>query len=287
VSRIKKQEMTVNDSMVEFFHRLRAIASIKNKFQTDLVAGLGKHSSTISKWWNGEIVPGPKNMRLIADYFGCNIEWLAKGKGEMFPENRPLSLGSGGDDDDDDDDDEYEEYEDDKNKSVPTSSRKEHYKENNVPRQGHPFGKRLQYLLDVKQIKEVDAAKAVGIGGYKFKLLLDGHVFRPKLDTLQRISNYFCCDIDWLADGKGEPFPMKNRLVSSTSEPETKTIRMYRELAQMDADTLGEIQTWLNDMENLRPGFTGWFRLEFQNRFPEFDDWKRKIIKKQTNGTDY
>jgi hypothetical protein len=59
-------------------------------------------------------------------------------------------------------------------------------------------------------------------------------------------------------------------------------VRHYRQLAEMDADTLGEIQTWINDMEQFRPGFNTWFRLEFQNRFPEFDDWKRRVIKKST-----
>lgn len=64
---------------------------------------------------------------------------------------------------------------------------------------------------------------------------------------------------------KEEPLPM---------------VRHYRDLAIMDADTFGEIQTWVNDMEKIKPGFTGWFRLEFQNRFPEFDDWKEKQQKK-------
>lgn len=64
-------------------------------------------------------------------------------------------------------------------------------------------------------------------------------------------------------------------------------VRKYRELAQMDEDTLGEIQTWINSMESYRPGFTTWFRHEFQNRFPEFDDWKRGLGKeKKATGTD-
>lgn len=70
--------MTVKNN---FSERLKALASKKNIFQTDLVRDLKKHSSTISKWWNGEIVPGPKNIRLIADYFGCDVDWLATGKG--------------------------------------------------------------------------------------------------------------------------------------------------------------------------------------------------------------
>lgn len=71
-----------------------------------------------------------------------------------------------------------------------------------------------------------------------------------------------------------------------TREKTPDMVRNYRELAEMDADTLGEIQTWLNDMERFRPGFSGWFRLEFQNRFPEFDDWKNLVTKKRTGSDD-
>lgn len=70
-------------------------------------------------------------------------------------------------------------------------------------------------------------------------------------------------------------------LDQETKEEEPPMVRHYRELAVMDSDTLGEIQTWINDMERFRPGFKSWFRLEFQNRFPEFDDWKNRMIKKQ------
>ena len=73
---------------------------------------------------------------------------------------------------------------------------------------------------------------------------------------------------------------------TATNEDSLPMVRNYRELARMDADTLGEIQTWLNDMERWRPGFTGWFRLEFQNRFPEFDEWKQRVIKKSVGAGD-
>lgn len=70
----------------EFHKRLQDLALGKNKFQSDLVTDLKKNSSTISKWWNGDIVPGPKNMRMIAGYFGCDIAWLATGQGKPYPE---------------------------------------------------------------------------------------------------------------------------------------------------------------------------------------------------------
>lgn len=54
--------------------------------------------------------------------------------------------------------------------------------------------------------------------------------------------------------------------------------RYYQNLAHLDAGILQEIQTWLNEMENGLPGYRGWFRLEFQKRFPEFEAWKQKIL---------
>jgi len=105
--------------------------------------------------------------------------------------------------------------------------------------------------------------------------------------------DFFGCDFDWLKDGTGEPFPenetetvavtyksTSEETASQSKEEAAPTVRHYRELAEMDTDTFGEIQTWVNDMEKLRPGFTSWFRLEFQTRFPEFDEWKMKQQKK-------
>lgn len=103
----------------------------------------------------------------------------------------------------------------------------------------------------------------------------------PGHAVLKKISDGTGRSVEWILGVE-----KTNRVNQSigTSENDPQMVRMYRELAKMDTDTLGEIQTWINDMERLRPGFTGWFRLEFQNRFPEFDEWKKKIIKKQHTG---
>lgn len=71
---------------MDFYKRLQYVASVKKKYQADVVADLKKDRPTVSKWWNGGVVPGPKNMRMLADYFGCNVAWLTTGKGEPFPD---------------------------------------------------------------------------------------------------------------------------------------------------------------------------------------------------------
>lgn len=68
----------------KFSERLQHVASVKKKYQSDLVADLCKDSGTVSKWWNGGLVPGPKNTRLLADYFGCDFHWLETGEGDAF-----------------------------------------------------------------------------------------------------------------------------------------------------------------------------------------------------------
>ena len=37
----------------------------------------------VSKWWNGKVKPRGKNIRILADYLGCDAEWFASGKGTM------------------------------------------------------------------------------------------------------------------------------------------------------------------------------------------------------------
>lgn len=164
------------------------------------------------------------------------------------------------------------------------------------------FNERLQYLIDSKKIIQQSLADFLGVHKSQITKWLkfeDGK--KPRQESMIKIIDYFGCDYEWLKSGKGEPFPtnkeqepglseinsgmkLKDLTVNEMQEPGTNMVRMYRHLAEMDADTLGEIQTWLNDTERLRPGFTGWFRLEFQNRFPEFDEWKRKTTKKQHCG---
>lgn len=70
--------------MEKFCDRLQAVAGIKKIFQADLARGTRKATSTVSKWWNGDIIPGPKNRREIAEFFGCEVNWLTTGEGPMF-----------------------------------------------------------------------------------------------------------------------------------------------------------------------------------------------------------
>lgn len=157
------------------------------------------------------------------------------------------------------------------------------------------FSDRLQLFAKSKKIYQADIAVGLKKDRATVNRWWNGLV-TPTEKSIDKIADYLGCNPLWLATGEGEPFldekktpyPVQDEQIAPvTSESEAlKQVRMYRELAQMDEDTLLEIQTWLNDMDKLRPGFKGWFRLEFQNRFPEFDEWKMKITKNRRTGTD-
>jgi len=80
-------------TLKNFYQRLQHLGFLKKVFQADLVAALKKDRGTVSRWWNGEIIPAPKNMRKIAEFFGCSIDWLANGVGDPFPaDEKSLSI---------------------------------------------------------------------------------------------------------------------------------------------------------------------------------------------------
>lgn len=168
------------------------------------------------------------------------------------------------------------------------------------------FGERLQDVMRIKKIKGINLASDLKRHRSQITRWRNSTT-PPDVIVIDELAENIKCDATWLETGTGEPFPDRytppaGDAINLNFEKKEKTdlspnitkesealdmVRQYRDIAKMDADTLGEIQTWINDMEKMKPGFTAWFRLEFQTRFPEFDEWKSKIIKKQANGDNY
>jgi transcriptional regulator with XRE-family HTH domain len=145
------------------------------------------------------------------------------------------------------------------------------------------FSERLKIVIVKKKLSQKKLSEMTGIDARSISRWK--HV-DPSIESIVKISDALECNMEWLKSGIGEMFDVYNKNDKltriETNEEEIPRIRKYRDLAEIDADTLCEIQTWINDIEKLRPGFTGWFRLEFQNRFPEFDEWKNRQLKKRT-----
>ena len=102
----------------------------------------------------------------------------------------------------------------------------------------------------------------------------------PHPKSIRKVADFFGCNVEWLETGKGEMWPSKRKkpYQNEGAEGQNHLNNTYRKLAQLDEETLQEIQTWLNEMEKQKPGFKSWFRLEFQNRFPEFEKWRERNI---------
>lgn len=153
------------------------------------------------------------------------------------------------------------------------------------------FSSRLRYLIDHKKISQVELSSRLQVSEAMVSKWLAGKVVGPRRKTLQKLADFFGCNIGWLEEGKGGIFPADPMAKSSegadqagsnllVTESEALVLRTYRKLAKLDADFLLEIHAWLREEEFKRPGFSSWFRLEFANRFPEFAEWQEKISNK-------
>lgn len=87
----RKRTEHVWQQMETYSQRLQHVASVKKIDQKDLVVGIKKARSTVSKWWNGGVVPSRTNNRLIAKFLRCDERWLETGSGEPFPETEKIS----------------------------------------------------------------------------------------------------------------------------------------------------------------------------------------------------
>lgn len=143
--------------------------------------------------------------------------------------------------------------------------------------------------MDQKKMNQNEVAEGIGVSRSRISDWLNAKVTDPRRGTLQKLADFFGCNIEWLATGKGEAFPSTSvarhqeaadqlESESQITEIELQVLRAYRKLAKLDSDFLLELQTWISEEEAKRPGFPAWFRLEFENRFPEFIKWKNEFF---------
>lgn len=70
-----------------------------------------------------------------------------------------------------------------------------------------PFSERLQLLVDRKKITQAALASGAGVNRSRVSEWLSGKNENPRRSTIIKLADFFECDINWLAEGKGEPFP--------------------------------------------------------------------------------
>lgn len=75
---------------MNFSERLQKVAGLKKLDQKDIADGLNIFPATVNRWWNGKVMPRGKSLRKLAEFLACNIEWLDKGTGEIYPTQAPF-----------------------------------------------------------------------------------------------------------------------------------------------------------------------------------------------------
>ncbi len=69
------------------------------------------------------------------------------------------------------------------------------------------FSERLQYLIDCKKITHTLVAQGINVHEARISEWVSGKIKAPRRTTIVKLSQFFGCNIEWLATGKGEPFP--------------------------------------------------------------------------------
>lgn len=142
------------------------------------------------------------------------------------------------------------------------------------------FIERLRMVIALKKITQKKLSELIGVNE---RTVSRWRKTPPDLANVLAICDVTGCRFEYLNEGIGPMFGDNGQQEDFCKRAQEKGSvggKGYRELAELDAETLGEIQTWINDTEKVRPGFTSWFRLEFQNRFPEFNEWNVQRLKK-------
>lgn len=127
------------------------------------------------------------------------------------------------------------------------------------------IGKRVERLLEDKSFAWL--ASEIGVDGNTLRNNLKNGA-NPKTHLLKKIADCFGKTLDELIHGDNV-FDISNTSEDNSGGHQTK-------YDKLEEGILEEAQVWLDQMEKVRPGQKIWFRIEFENRFPEFTEWKQK-----------
>jgi len=89
--------------------------------------------------------------------------------------------------------------------------------------------------MDRKKIPQVDLANGIGVDRSMVSLWLNQKVKAPRRKTIVKVADFFGCDINWLANGTGEPFPDKNKVTM------TQHVGSAKNVSQVQGDYSGNM----------------------------------------------
>lgn len=88
------------------------------------------------------------------------------------------------------------------------------------------IGDRIRYLREVKEIKQVELAKRIGLSQAAISNLETDSSRKPSAPTLMKLAAVLECNPQWIIDGKGDPFSW----APVTKESEVELLRLYKHM---------------------------------------------------------
>lgn len=86
------------------------------------------------------------------------------------------------------------------------------------------IGDRIRYLREIKEIKQVDLAKRIGLSQAAISNLETDSSRKPSAPTLMKLAAALECNPQWIIDGRGDPFSW----APVTKESEVELLRLFK-----------------------------------------------------------
>ncbi|PHR22798.1 MAG: hypothetical protein COA36_17635 [Desulfotalea sp.] len=150
-------------------------------------------------------------------------------------------------------------------------------------KQAMDFTDRLQSLIDVKKITQQVLADGCGLTRAQISKWLNRKVGTPRRTTIHKLADYFECDIEWLATGKGKPYPTYTPPHGNAINFESSAKKLLSNLNPRQKRLAEWIATQDDDLD-----YWAGIELTFAQQNAEYKIWLKEQHqeKKEATGTD-
>lgn len=108
------------------------------------------------------------------------------------------------------------------------------------------IGDRIRYLREIKEVKQVDLAKRIGLSQAAISNLETDSSRKPSAPTLMKLAAALECNPDWILNGKGDPFTW----APITKEAEVELLKLYKHMTPAARQAiLAAARAMMNDGE--------------------------------------
>ncbi len=89
------------------------------------------------------------------------------------------------------------------------------------------IGDRIRYLMEVRQIKQVELAAQIGITQAGISNLVTDTARKPSAPTLMKMAVVLKCNPTWILTGEGDPYGW----APVTGESQVELLNLFREMS--------------------------------------------------------